>query len=271
MDRKRGVTVATLKIIAYLSMFVDHFFASYYELYFESPRYGRVVDSLSDDIIYNTGRDIGRIAFFIFAFLIVQGIGHSHNRLRYVVRLFVFALISEWPFDFGLFGSNMDWEYQNVGFTLFFGAIAIWAIDYFGRRIYFSAPICIACMAVNYFIKADYGFAGVALIVAIYIFRDKFANMVAFASLIFFFALGIDWLLGWYKEYTEYFATFSDWIFYIRQALVGAARSECFGMLAFIPIYYYHGEPGRRFPRIIYYTLYPAHLIILGILCKIVF
>ncbi|MFN2363319.1 MAG: TraX family protein, partial [Halarsenatibacteraceae bacterium] len=43
-------------------------------------------------------RVIGRLAFPLFAFLITEGYRHTSNINRYLVRLSIFALISQYPF-----------------------------------------------------------------------------------------------------------------------------------------------------------------------------
>ena len=42
---------------------------------------------------------VGRLAYPIFAFMIVEGYFHTHNLEKYVMRLLMWAVISEIPFD----------------------------------------------------------------------------------------------------------------------------------------------------------------------------
>ena len=57
---------------------------------------------------------IGRIAFPIFAFMIVEGYYHTNNLKKYVQRLLCFAIISEIPFNLAL-GSSLFYPiHQNV-------------------------------------------------------------------------------------------------------------------------------------------------------------
>ena len=73
---------STLKIIAIISMVIDH--CAYFLME-------------NGTLLYNAMRCVGRIAFPVFAFLIVEGFGYTHNRKRYFAQLLVFAVISEVP------------------------------------------------------------------------------------------------------------------------------------------------------------------------------
>lgn len=75
-----------------------------------------------DNFIRFDLRSIGTIAFPLFCFLLAEGFQHTKSRKRYIGLMFVFALISEIPFDIGFFSeySRMEgtfpfyFKYQNV-------------------------------------------------------------------------------------------------------------------------------------------------------------
>ena len=78
----RELSGSWLKMIAMLSMTIDHM-AYYYGI--ENP------------YLYELMRTIGRIAFPTFAFLLAEGFVHTKNRQKYMLSLFIFALLSEIP------------------------------------------------------------------------------------------------------------------------------------------------------------------------------
>lgn len=115
-----------LKIIAMVTMFIDHLFASCID------PYGVDVWNISMHIVPGTGttlywigRMIGRIAFPIFCFQIVEGVRYTKNWKRYMARLALLALISEIPFDLALKNFQIDMSSQNVFFTLLFGMMIV--------------------------------------------------------------------------------------------------------------------------------------------------
>lgn len=87
---------AVLKNIAYITMFIDHFFAVvYYTLVRQLQTAGYVVGN--EERIYAAGRAVGRIAFILFAYLAVEGFQHTKSRKAYLLRLGIFAFVSEIP------------------------------------------------------------------------------------------------------------------------------------------------------------------------------
>ncbi|NLG02851.1 MAG: hypothetical protein GX567_03310, partial [Clostridia bacterium] len=116
----KGIPGSTLKIIAIITMLIDHIAAVV------------LADYLSIDgirTIYKIMRSIGRLGFPIFCFLLVEGFMHTRDIKRYARNLGLFALISEVPFDLAFKHKLIYLDYQNVFFTLFLSLLAIWIIS----------------------------------------------------------------------------------------------------------------------------------------------
>lgn len=235
---KPSLNGSTLKLIAIITMMIDHTGAAVV---------GPLRYSLSDEyeelrrlcyFLYPHMRSIGRIAFPIFCFLLVEGFLHTRNAARYAGRLFVFALISELPFDFGLTSELFSWRHQNVYFTLLIGLLVMIAFSYLEESLAKDFTGNLLCVILQIVIGAaamyiakcaytDYGYKGVFLMILLYLLR---------------------------KDLT-------------LQALFGAAAFswETTAPLAFIPVWFYNGERGRQM-KYVYYWFYPVHLVILGII-----
>ena len=145
---------SALKVIAVLSMLSDH--CAYYLM-----EHGTSV--------YEILRCFGRIAFPVFAFLIAEGFANTSNRIRYLLTILGFAVISELPWYLlnGADGSH------NVMFTLSLGVVALAAFD----RLCEHGPICfVAVMLVSslaWLTGTDYEWQGVVMIVILYILRRQ--------------------------------------------------------------------------------------------------
>lgn len=173
-----------LKIIAFFFMTIDHIGFGYLR-YIDEPE------------IYMVSRCIGRIAFPLFCFLLVNGFHHTSSKPKYALRLFLFALISEPFFDICFF-SLFNMEYQNVYVTLFLGYLIMWLIEtaerYFESEDFASRmaarlilfPIAIGMIAsINETIGGDYGWFGIILIVGMYlVYRGDSIQSKALVSLV---------------------------------------------------------------------------------------
>ena len=103
-----------IKMIAVVCMFIDHFWAVFYITFSRlviNPmlQAGLMTFEQAEILlgIYNFFRSIGRIAFPLFCFAFAEGYAHTHSKGRYLLRLALFALISEVPFDITFqFGLN---------------------------------------------------------------------------------------------------------------------------------------------------------------------
>lgn len=146
LNTKKGLSGSTIKLIAIIAMLIDHTAAVILERMM--MRAGYLLAASNNEwlgswiaehrllyISYMTMRLIGRFGFPIFCFLLVEGFLHTHNRKKYALRLLLFALISEIPFDFAFRGEWYYAGYQNVFFTLFFGLLAMCAFSFFEERL----------------------------------------------------------------------------------------------------------------------------------------
>ncbi|MCT4687757.1 TraX family protein [Vallitalea sp.] len=159
-----------LKIVACLTMLIDHLGAVFF------PQY-----------IYF--RIIGRITFPIFAFLIAEGYLHTHNVKKYLIRLFTFALISEIPYNLAFDGKIINFgSGLNVFFTLFFGLLAVFVYDYYKK---FGLLPVLLIGIIAHLLKTDYGMLGILVIFVFYVFRGDFYKQVLSYILLTLVFLGI--------------------------------------------------------------------------------
>ena len=119
IQNRKGISGSTLKFIAVFSMLIDHIAAS--------VLLNPLVNANSAFMISlaHVMRMFGRLAFSIFCFLLIEGFLHTKNRKKYALRLALFALISEIPFDLAFSYKSFDFSYQNVFFTLLIGLLVM--------------------------------------------------------------------------------------------------------------------------------------------------
>lgn len=173
-------------------------------------------------------RCLGRIAFPIFCFLIVEGFFHTHDVRRYMGRLGVFALISEIPYDLAFRGVPLEYDHQNVFFTLLIG-IGMMVLLERNREWPVKAVILLLAMWLAVLIRSDYNFRGVLLIFVFYIFHES------------------RWLA----------VTAGGFWNFLYQGVI-----QKYGVLSVLPLALYNGERGRKM-KYFFYIFYPAHLLLL--------
>lgn len=163
----RVLSGSWLKVLAMLTMVIDHSAIAIlrYDSGFAMPLIAIGGKGISG---YFLMRCIGRLAFPLFAFLLVEGFIHTHNRWKYGRNLLLFALISEIPFDLMWHGYFFA-SGQNVFFTLFLGFLALCAICHSqGYKLFLQLA---ALIATGIIIHSDYGNCGVSFIILLYALR----------------------------------------------------------------------------------------------------
>lgn len=174
--QRPAVSGSVLKTVAVITMLIDHVAAF---LYAKIPFLTTTLFTISLPHIatkavtpYYIMRSIGRSAFPLFCFLLVEGWKHTSNRFRYGLCLLIFALISEYPFDI-VHGGGLSFVHQNVFFTLFLGLIGLWLYDRFKDRRALQAVTLIALFVLTFLLRTDYSIKGVAFILLIYVAQSE--------------------------------------------------------------------------------------------------
>lgn len=214
-EKKAGLTSFELKVLAIASMAVDHVGAVIYP-----------------DMLWL--RYVGRLAFPIFCFLLVEGYYHTGNIRKYIGRLGLFALVSEIPFDLAFHESVWAPEKQNVFFTLSIGLGMIWLAER-EREFVVRVGIVILAMWAAELLHTDYGFRGILLIAVFQMARERKAVQ---------YIGGAAWNFLW------------------------ESRIQSAGALAVLPIALYNGQKGRSM-KYFFYLFYPVHLLLLHLLTYI--
>ena len=199
-----------LKLLAMLAMTADHIGAVFFP---EIPLL----------------RWIGRLAMPVLCFFIGEGLRHTRSPRRYLLRLTGFALLSELPFDLAFYG-GIEWEHQNVYFTLALGLLALWAIqsrDMEGWLLALTAALAAELLG------CDYGMYGVLLILLLDRFHSARSEQLAAAALLNLAFFGL--------------------------------QTQTLSLIALPLLWLYNGKRGRD-DRRLFYLYYPAHLCVLGIL-----
>lgn len=122
---------------------------------------------------------LGRLAFPIFAFMIVEGYFHTKNLKRYVLRLFLFALISEIPFNLMCSGNMIYPFHQNVMWTFLMGLGTVHLNELARRRekLWLCIMAAIGTLLIGYIMgyltMTDYYGVGVVTVLVFYFLRGR--------------------------------------------------------------------------------------------------
>ena len=226
-ERYRVLSGSVLKLIAIATMLVDHVTK---HVLVSIPACGTPLYYVGKTGVswLVIGESIGRTAFPIFAFLLVEGFVHTRDRWRYGRNLALFALISEVPFDLSRTLTPFDPTYQNVFVTLFVAYVALCAYEKFVDRPALRAVCVLGLALASMGLACDYGPRGFALVLVFYVLRSNALAYTAVGSCIML----------------------STW----RSAL------------AFVPINLYSGKRGfvqGPVLKFAFYAFYPVHLLVL--------
>lgn len=251
---KGGITGSTLKWIALLSMLIDH------------SAYVLIVPILVRNGIYSVAdysfsyitellgqgdigwyylayqimrRIIGRLAFPIYCYCLVEGLGRTKSRAKYAGRLAILAVLSEVPFDLAFYNTVFETKNQNVFITLLLGFLMMWGMEKIfelakdawlngvGQMLLFLAASFVAEWTC-----CDYGWKGMFALMLLYLFRYQRGLQILAGCIAFIWEPG--------------------------------------ALLAFLPIGFYNGVKGKQ-NKLFFYGFYPAHLLVLYMIVRMIY
>ena len=206
----------------------------------------------------------GRVAFPIFAFMAVEGYFHTRSFKKYILRMLLFAVLSEIPFDLMYGGTWFYPVHQNVLWTFLLGLLGVWLMEQVRKKgkTWMYLLVCVlvvpAGLVLGTLCMVDYYGVGVLTV------------------FVFYFLHGRKW---WY------FLGQLAALYWLNVELLGGLMYpvQLFGMefelcqqglalLALIPIWLYHGRQGYHSKPFQYlcYAFYPVHMLLLVVVLNFI-
>jgi len=238
---KFDLTSRALHILAMTFMLLDHMWATV----------------CSD---YSWMTQVGRIAFPIFAFMTVEGFVHTSSLKKYMGRMFLFAVITEIPFNLMLSGSIIYPYHQNVLWTFLIGLSVIYLNDRARKKgkwwlsLITAAGTALLGYVIGMITFVDYNGAGVLTVLVFYFLRERkwWCYILQLAALYY---INVEMLQG---------LTFGVELFGHSFEIV----QQGLALFALPFIWLYRGRRGKKTKAFQYfcYAFYPAHMIVLWLI-----
>lgn len=223
------MTAYTLKLIAIITMFLDHLGA----IFFPQAQFLRM---------------IGRLAFPIFAFFIAEGAFHTKSLEKYILRMLSFAVLTELIFDFAFNGIFFDWGHQNVMWTFALALCPIYIYQKLSSEkqngmIFWGLGLVF--MAIAYYMQTDYDAWGVLFVLNFYYFRKEKGKQFLYAFLLcFYHGIAATVIYGMFHP-----------LFFLQSLAA----------VSLILLATYNGQKGSNL-KYFFYWFYPGHLLLFALI-----
>lgn len=228
MENARDISSSTLKLVAITCMTFNH---AGYIFYPMMPQWAFLACIV-----------IGGATYPTMAFLITEGYRRTSNVYRYMMRLFVFALVAQAPFWFFLAQSG------NVLFTLLVGLVLVHLDHTLDNRMLFALAVVAGC-ALSYF--CDWPIIGPAAVLLFEHLRDR-AHGTVIACWIIAACVAISIPTSLISIALPFY-------------LAGVGGGVFGGIVTSLLLPRYQGRRGFSI-KYFFYIYYPAHIAILGLI-----
>ena len=206
----------------------------------------------------------GRVAFPIFAFMAVEGYFHTRSFKKYILRMLLFAVLSEIPFDLMYGGTWFYPVHQNVLWTFLLSLLGVWLMEQVRKKgktwmyLLVCVLVVLAGLVLGTLCMVDYYGAGVLTVFVFYFLHGR-KWWCFLGQLIALYWLNVEVLGG---------------LMYPVQ-LFGMEFELCqqgLALLALIPIWLYRGRQGYHSKPFQYlcYAFYPVHMLLLVVVLNFI-
>lgn len=221
-----------LKIIAITAMTIDHL------TWILFPGFQKVWYIILFHII-------GRITAPIMWFFIVEGYNHTRNLKKYIIRLFMCAIISHFAYCFAFGISFIPQSVFNSTTSIIWSlAWSVVLLAVFDSKINVPLKMFLLIFILLITYPSDWKCISVVCIFFMNKYRgDLKKQMIVMMSIVLLFA--ITYFIFW------------DGVYGIIQL---------FTCLSIPLLYLYNGERGKLNLKYLFYIYYPLHLVILGVI-----
>ena len=206
----------------------------------------------------------GRVAFPIFAFMAVEGYFHTRSFKKYILRMLLFAVLSEIPFDLMYGGTWFYPVHQNVLWTFLLSLLGVWLMEQVRKKgkTWMYLLVCVlvvpAGLVLGTLCMVDYYGVGVLTVFVFYFLHGRkwWCFLGQLAAL---YWLNVELLGG---------------LMYPVQ-LFGMEFELCqqgLALLALIPIWLYRGRQGYHSKpfQYLWYAFYPVHMLLLVVVLNFI-
>lgn len=206
----------------------------------------------------------GRVAFPIFAFMAVEGYFHTRSFKKYILRMLLFAVLSEIPFDLMYGGTWFYPVHQNVLWTFLLSLLGVWLMEQVRKKgkTWMYLLVCVlvvpAGLVLGTLCMVDYYGVGVLTVFVFYFLHGRkwWCFLGQLAAL---YWLNVE-LLGGLMYPVQFFGMEFE---LCQQGLA---------LLALIPIWLYRGSQGYHSKPFQYlcYAFYPVHMLLLVVVLNFI-
>ncbi|SFG12901.1 TraX family protein [Oribacterium sp. WCC10] len=231
-----GISGGTLKFFAALMMTAYYFAViiiqngklygyvdEYYQMAIATEEGARWLKLFNFLIVFR------HFSFPFFAFLLVEGFIHTSGFWKYFIRVLVFAIISEVPFDLCLYNETYNWGLQNPLFTLAAGLLVMHYMYKWRHNVFMKWGVVALGAGIAYLLNFQFGLFGILSIAFMYNFHKEKVLQIGSGAIV---------------------------------TAIGSVSAYFLPVLCFIPIWFYNGERGHFNPKWLYYIYYPLHLVV---------